>query len=83
MDKQDNPFQVANPSLSRCNRVMRWDRGKSFHACPNTEVRFVGKEVGPVTTDPNGKIVHSRLFRLTKYSSGCTRLHDSSSDNPL
>lgn len=51
MDKNDKPFQVAillYPGVTALDAVGPWE---VLSRMPNTEVRFVGKEVGPVITE--------------------------------
>ncbi|HMF76862.1 MAG TPA: DJ-1/PfpI family protein [Bryobacteraceae bacterium] len=51
MDKKDKPFQIAillYPSVTSLDAVGPWE---VLSRMPNTEVRFVGKEVGPVMTE--------------------------------
>jgi putative intracellular protease/amidase len=50
MDK-DKPFQIAiflYPSVTALDAVGPWE---VFSRMPNAEVRFVGKEAGPVVTE--------------------------------
>jgi transcriptional regulator GlxA family with amidase domain len=51
MDKKDKPFQIAillYPGVTALDAVGPWE---VLSRMPDTEVRFVGKEVGPVTTE--------------------------------
>src|SRR6185369_5544825 len=51
MEKDDRPFQIAillYPGVTALDAVGPWE---VLSRMPNTEVRFVGKEVGPVTTE--------------------------------
>jgi len=51
MDKKDKPFQIAillYPGVTALDAVGPWE---VLSRMPNTEVRFVGKEVGPVVTE--------------------------------
>jgi transcriptional regulator GlxA family with amidase domain len=51
MDKKDKPFQVAillYPGVTALDAVGPWE---VLSRMPNTEVRFVGKELGPVITE--------------------------------
>jgi transcriptional regulator GlxA family with amidase domain len=51
MDKQNKPFQVAillYPGVTALDAVGPWE---VLSRMPDTEVRFVGKEVGPVITE--------------------------------
>jgi putative intracellular protease/amidase len=51
MDTRDKPFQVAillYPGVTALDAVGPWE---VVSRMPNTEVRFVGKELGPVITE--------------------------------
>jgi len=51
MEKRDKPFQVAiylYPGVTALDAVGPWE---VLSRMPDTEVRFVGKEIGPVTTE--------------------------------
>ena len=51
MDKKDKPFQIAillYPGVTALDAVGPWE---VLSRMPNTEVRFVGKEVGPLMTE--------------------------------
>jgi transcriptional regulator GlxA family with amidase domain len=51
MDKKDKPFQIAillYPGVTALDAVGPWE---VLSRMPDTEVRFVGKEVGPVMTE--------------------------------
>jgi putative intracellular protease/amidase len=51
MDKKDQRFQVAillYPGVTALDAVGPWE---VLSRMPDTEVRFVGKEVGPVITE--------------------------------
>jgi putative intracellular protease/amidase len=51
MDKNDKPFQVAillYPGVTALDLVGLWE---VLSRMPTTEVRFVGKELGPVITE--------------------------------
>jgi transcriptional regulator GlxA family with amidase domain len=51
MEKNDRPFQIAillYPGITALDAVGPWE---VLSRMPDTEVRFVGKEVGPVTTE--------------------------------
>lgn len=51
MDKKDKPFQIAillYPGVTALDAVGPWE---ALSRMPRTEVRFVGKETGPVMTE--------------------------------
>src|SRR5215470_17780761 len=51
MDKKDRPFQIAillYPGVTALDAVGPWE---VLSRMPDTEVRFVGKELGPVMTE--------------------------------
>jgi putative intracellular protease/amidase len=51
MDEKEKPFQIAillYPGVTGLDAIGPWE---VFSRMPNTEVRFVGKEVGPVVTE--------------------------------
>ena len=51
MDNRDRPFQIAillYPGVTALDAVGPWE---VLSRMPNTEVRFVGKEVGPLMTE--------------------------------
>jgi transcriptional regulator GlxA family with amidase domain len=51
MDKKDKPFQIAillYPGVTALDAVGPWE---ALSRMPATEVRFVGKEIGPVMTE--------------------------------
>jgi len=51
MDKQDKPFQIAillYPGVTALDAIGPWE---VLSRMPDTEVRFAGKEVGPVITE--------------------------------
>ena len=51
MGKKDRPFQIAillYPGVTALDAVGPWE---VFSRLPHTEVRFVGKDIGPVRTE--------------------------------
>jgi transcriptional regulator GlxA family with amidase domain len=57
MDKRDKPFQVAiylYPGVTALDAVAPWE---VLSHMPNTEVRFVAKETGPIMTEGNALLL--------------------------
>jgi putative intracellular protease/amidase len=57
MDKKDTPFQIVillYQGVTALDAVGPWE---VLSRMPNTEVRFVGKEVGPITTEGNALLL--------------------------
>jgi transcriptional regulator GlxA family with amidase domain len=57
MDKKDKPFQIAillYPGVTALDAVGPWE---VLSRMPNTEIRFVGKEVGPLAVEGGGTLL--------------------------